>query len=87
MVSNLLKDNSDGPYREQVCCLETCFTNFATGRTHREVRCAITSQPPEVADPQTLLLKSNTGNLAIETGLHGRRNVTLGEDTAHQKFE
>jgi hypothetical protein len=55
---------------------------MVTGETSSEVRYGITSQPPDIADPRKLLAQVR-GEWGIETGLHGRRDVTLGEDDAH----
>ena len=81
-VSSLLKEHSDWPYLEQVFQLTYETTDLATGKIRTAVRYGITSQPPEVTDPQQLLAQVR-GEWGIETGLHGRRDVTLGEDAAH----
>jgi predicted transposase YbfD/YdcC len=81
-VSSLLKEYSDWPYLEQVFQLTYETTDLATGAIRTAVRYGITSQPPEVADPEQLLAQVR-GEWGIETGLHGRRDTTLREDAAH----
>jgi predicted transposase YbfD/YdcC len=81
-VSSLLHDYSDWPYLAQAFRLDYRHTDMVTGETSSEVRYGITSQPPDIADPRKLLAQVR-GEWGIETGLHGRRDVTLGEDDAH----
>lgn len=78
-VSSLLNDHSDWPYLAQVFRIDYRHTNVRTGKVSTEIRYGITSQPPEVATPERLLAQVR-GEWAIETGLHGRRDVTLHED-------
>jgi predicted transposase YbfD/YdcC len=81
-VSRQLKDVSDWPYLDQVWQLDYRTTNLTTGEVTTEVAYGITSQPPDVAGPKRLLEQIREG-WAIETGVHGRRDVTMGEDDAH----
>jgi predicted transposase YbfD/YdcC len=81
-VSSMLQETSDWPYMHQAFCLEYTSTDIVTGQVSREVRYGITSQPPEVADPKKLMVQVRE-EWAIETGLHGRRDVTFREDDAH----
>ncbi len=78
-VSSMLTDYSDWPYLAQCFRLEYRATDLATGKMCIAVRYGITSQPPEVANPHTLLRQVRT-EWVIETGNHGRRDVTLHED-------
>jgi predicted transposase YbfD/YdcC len=81
-VSSLLQETSDWPYLHQAFCVEHVSINQQTGKETRDVRYGITSQPPEVAGPEKLLAQVR-GEWSIETGVHGRRDVTLKEDEAH----
>lgn len=80
--SSLLNDHCDWPYLAQVFRINYRHTAGRTGKVSTEIRYGITSQPPEGADPQRLLAQVR-GEWAMETGLHGRRDVTLHEDESH----
>jgi predicted transposase YbfD/YdcC len=83
-VSSLLKGYTDWPYLEQVCKLERTVTD-GTGRTTHEVRYALTSLPPRVADA-TQLLSNTRAHWGIENGLHYRRDASLHEDHSRVRF-
>jgi len=85
-VSSLLVETSDWPSLEQAVRLDYRHTDLNTGKTRSEVRSGITSQPPDVADPTTLLAQVR-GEWGSETGLHGRRDVTLGEDASQVSWD
>jgi predicted transposase YbfD/YdcC len=81
MVSSLLQEYSDWPHLAQVFRLERQSLDLATGKVTTHVRYGVTSLPHELADAARLLalVREHWG---IESDLHYRRDVTLGEDKA-----
>jgi len=82
--SSLLKGYSNFPHLEQVFKLETQVTSLTTGEVTTHVRYGVTSLSAERASPQELLtlVRQHWG---IESGLHYRRDVTMGEDRIHAR--
>ncbi len=76
-TSDLLADYSDWPHLAQVCRLEREVSRH--GVTHREIAFAVTSLPPERADPHRLL-RLWRGHWGIENRVHWVRDVTFDED-------
>jgi hypothetical protein len=68
---------SDWPHLGQVCRLERMV--ICKGKTTQEVAYAVTSLPPQEANPQRLLTLWR-GHWGIENRLHWVRDVTLDED-------
>ena len=72
----------DWPHLAQVCRLHReveYVSGKRAGQTSEEWAYALTSLPPERADP-TRLLALWRGHWQIENGLHYRRDVTCGEE-------
>jgi hypothetical protein len=63
----------------QVCRIERAVTDLLSGQQRRETVFAVTSLPPELADPQRLL-KLNRGHWGVENRSHYVRDVTFNED-------
>ena len=68
---------SDWPHLAQVCWVERIV--HRKGRTRREVAYAVTSLPPQEADPARLL-KLWRGHWGIENRVFWVRDVTMDED-------
>ncbi len=79
VCSSLLNGYSDFPHMAQVFKLETQVTHLATKQETTHVRYGVTSLSAQRATAQDLLalVRQHWG---IESGLHYRRDVTLGED-------
>jgi len=77
--SSLLKGYSHFPHLEQVFQIETEVTDLTTNQSSQQIRYGVTSLPPERASPKDLLAYVQQ-HWGIESGLHYRRDVTLGED-------
>jgi len=82
--SSLLKGYSNFPHLEQVFKLETQVTSLATGEETTHVRYGVTSLSAKRASPHELLTLVRQ-HWAIESGLHYRRDVTMGEDRIHAR--
>lgn len=82
--SSLLQGYSDFPHLAQVFRLETQVTNLATHQETTHVRYGVTSLSAKRASAHELLtlVRQHWG---IESGLHYRRDVTLGEDRIHAR--
>lgn len=80
-VSSLLQGYSDWPHLAQVFRLQRQAMECATGKVTTKVRYGVTSLPHELADA-TRLLALVREHWGIESDLHYRRDVTLGEDQA-----
>ena len=78
-ASSLLQGYSEFPHLAQVFRLKTQVTSLTTGKVAVYERYGITSLPAQGASAQRLLalVRQHWG---IESGLHYRRDVTLGED-------
>jgi hypothetical protein len=63
----------------QVCRIERAVTDLPSGTQRRETVFAVTSLPPELADPQRLL-QLNRGHWGVENRSHYVRDVTFNED-------
>jgi len=81
-ASSLLQGYSDFPHLAQVFRLETQTTDLTTTVVTSHVRYGVTSLSAQRASAQELLafVRQHWG---IESGLHYRRDVTLGEDRIH----
>jgi predicted transposase YbfD/YdcC len=77
VASTALNDYLDWPGLGQVLMIERRWSE--RGERNEAVRYAITSLPPDVADPPRLLALVR-GHWQIENGLHYIKDVTLGED-------
>ena len=77
--SSLLKGYSEFPHLEQVFQVETEVTTLSTAKMNSYLRYGVTSLSADRASPADLLsyVRQHWG---IESGLHYRRDVTLGED-------
>lgn len=80
-VSSLLQGYAEWPYLAQVFRLERQSLDLATGKVTTHVRYGVTSLPQELADAARLLALVRQ-HWRIESDLHYRRDVTLGEDKA-----
>ena len=78
-VSSELKGHSDWPGLEQVFRLERRRLEVRSGKEESEVVYGLTSLSREEASAESLLHLSRA-YWGIENGLHGRRDVTFGED-------
>ena len=76
-ASDLLVGYSDCPYLAQVCRLERSV--IGNGGIRRELAFAVTSLPPQEADPDRLLALWR-GHWGIENRVHWVRDVILDED-------
>lgn len=76
-VSDILVGYSDWPYLAQVCRLERSVTR--KGETTQEVAYAVTSLPPQQANPRQILTLWR-GHWGIENRVHWVRDVTFDED-------
>lgn len=76
-ASPLLVGYSDWPHPSQVCRLKR--TVPCKGKTRQEVAYAVTSLPPEAANPDQLL-DLWRGHWGIENRLHWVRDMTMDED-------
>jgi predicted transposase YbfD/YdcC len=74
-----LNDYVAFPYVAQVCRIERTVTELKSGAQRHEVVFAVTSLPPEQADPQRLL-RLNRGHWGVENRSHYVRDVTFDED-------
>lgn len=81
-ASSLLQGYSDFPHLRQVFKLETQITDLTTNVLTSHVRYGVTNLSAQRASAQELLafVRQHWG---IESGLHYRRDVTLGEDRIH----
>lgn len=82
-VSSMLADYADWPYLAQA--FEVVRIRREGNRVSREERYGITSAPLS-ALAATQLLGVVRGHWRIETGLHRRRDVTLGEDASQVRM-
>jgi hypothetical protein len=78
-ASTALNDYVEFPYVAQVCRIEREVTELKSGKRRTETVFAITSLPPEQADPLTLLTL-NRAHWGIENRSHYVRDVTFNED-------
>jgi predicted transposase YbfD/YdcC len=83
-ASSLLKGYSDFPHLQQVFRIEMQVTHLTTHRVTSHVRYGVTSLSAQRASPQQLLAYAQQ-HWGIESGLHYRRDVTLGEDRIHAR--
>jgi predicted transposase YbfD/YdcC len=81
-VSSLLQGYSDFPHLAQVFQIETQTTDLSDHTVTSHVRYGVTSLSAQRA-PAAQLLAFVRQHWAIESGLHYRRDVTLGEDHIH----
>jgi len=82
--SSLLKGYGAFPHLAQVFKLETRVTNLATLEESTYVRYGVTSLSAQRASADELLALKRQ-HWGIESGLHYRRDVTLGEDRIHAR--
>ena len=75
----MLADDSNWPYLAQVFKLEDWCKDTQTGKVTTAVRYGVTSAPVTVLDARGLLTATRE-HWGIETGLHSRRDGSLGED-------
>ncbi len=85
-VSSLLTEDSTWPYLAQVFKLKRLVTTLAGEVLRDEVVYGVTSLSATQASPQRLLALQRR-HWAIESELHYRRDVTLGEDACRCKSE
>jgi hypothetical protein len=78
-ASTALNDYVEFPHVGQVCRIEREVIELKSGKQRRETVFAITSLPPEQADPMRLLTL-NRGHWGIENRSHWVRDVTFDED-------
>jgi predicted transposase YbfD/YdcC len=83
-VSSLLTESSNWPYLAQVFKLERFITTLAGEVLRNEVVYGLTSLATAEANPQRLLTLQRQ-HWAIESELHYRRDVSLGEDACRCK--
>lgn len=76
-----LLDHCDWPGLGQAVCMERRTTDTRTGASVAEIAYAVTSLPPERANPLQLLTLWRE-HWHIENKLHHVRDVTFGEDAA-----
>jgi hypothetical protein len=79
LASTALNDYLDFPHVAQVCRIEREVLELKSGQQRHETVFALTSLPPEQADPLKLLTL-NRGQWAIENRSHYVRDVTFDED-------
>lgn len=84
ICSSLLNGYSDFPHMGQVFKLETQVTHLATMDETTHLRYGVTSLSAQRASAHDVLglVRQHWG---IESGLHYRRDVTLGEDRIHAR--
>jgi predicted transposase YbfD/YdcC len=82
-TSSLLVDYADWPYLAQA--FEVVRITWEGNRVSREERYGVTSAPGAVLSAAQLLAVVR-GHWQIETGLHRRRDVTLGEDASQVRM-
>jgi len=84
-ASSLLQRYSDFPHLAQVFKIETQVTTLSTQKVTLYVRYGVTSLSAQRASADDLLalVREHWG---IESGLHYRRDVTLGEDRIHARI-
>jgi predicted transposase YbfD/YdcC len=78
-LSSMLQGYDDWPGLAQVYRMESHIVQCSTGQLTRSIRYGITSLRSDQVQPRQLLSLVR-GHLGIESGLHYRRDVTLGED-------
>ena len=78
-VSSMLQEHSDWPQLAQVYRIESHITQTTTGTETHGVRYGITSLRADQITPKQLLALVRR-HWGIESGLHYRRDVVLGED-------
>ena len=78
-TSSMLADYSDWPYLAQVFKLEYRTWCCVTGKASVDIRYGVTSAPSTVLDAQGLL-QATRQHWGMETGLHGRRDISFRED-------
>jgi predicted transposase YbfD/YdcC len=78
-TSSLLAGYSDWPYLAQVFQLEYRTWCCVTGKVTVDLRYGVTSAPVTVLDAQGLL-QATRRHWGMETGLHGRRDISFRED-------
>jgi predicted transposase YbfD/YdcC len=78
-TSSMLAGYSDWPYLAQVFQLEYRTWCCVTGKVTVDMRYGVTSAPVTVLDAQGLL-QATRRHWGMETGLHGRRDISFRED-------
>ena len=78
-TSSMLAEYSDWPYLAQVFKLEYRTLCCVTGKISREICYGVTSAPVTIVDAHGLL-QATRRHWGMETGLHGRRDVSFKED-------
>lgn len=78
-LSSMLQGYEDWPHLAQVFQIESHITQRSTGQVTHSLRYGITSLRAESTTPKQLLTLVRR-HWGIESGLHYRRDVTLGED-------
>jgi predicted transposase YbfD/YdcC len=78
-ASTVLNDYVDFPHVAQVCRIEREVIELKSGKQRQETVFAITSLPPEQANPLKLLTL-NRAHWGIENRSHYVRDVTFDED-------
>jgi predicted transposase YbfD/YdcC len=78
-VSSMLQGYSEWPHLAQVFRIENLITQTTTGKKTQAVRYGITSLRADQIKPEQLLDLTRR-HWGIESGLHYRRDVVLGED-------
>jgi len=78
-TSSMLAGYSDWPYLAQVFQLEYRTWCCVTGKVTVDMRYGVTSAPSTVLDAQGLL-QATRRHWGMETGLHGRRDISFRED-------
>jgi predicted transposase YbfD/YdcC len=79
LATTALNDYVNFPHVAQVCRIERKVTELTSGKQRDETVFAVTSLPPQLADPQRLL-QLNRGHWGIENRSHYVRDVTFDED-------
>jgi predicted transposase YbfD/YdcC len=83
-ASSLLQGYSEFPHLAQVFKIETQVTDLSTKQVSSHMRYGVTSLPAQRASAEELLFLVRQ-HWGIESGLHYRRDVTLGEDRIHAR--
>jgi predicted transposase YbfD/YdcC len=78
-TSSMLAGYSDCPYLAQVFQLEYRTWDCITGKLTKDIRYGVTSAPVTVLDAEGLL-QATRRHWGMETGLHGRRDISFRED-------